>query len=123
AGAHLSVVTMLRLRDRHGITPFRGAILTYGIYDLTLTPSARLWGERNLVLSTPIIQQYCDWYTPSGSARDPDISPMYANLDRLPPALFTVGTMDPLLDDSLFMARRYVACGEFPDPHFTRSIR
>jgi acetyl esterase/lipase len=27
----------------------------------------------------------------------------------LPPALFTVGTLDPLLDDTLFMYSRYVA--------------
>nr|WP_245214912.1 alpha/beta hydrolase fold domain-containing protein [Pararoseomonas indoligenes] len=35
--------------------------------------------------------------------RDPAISPLYADLAELPPALFTVGTIDPLLDDTLFM--------------------
>ena len=109
AGAHLSVVTLLRLRDRHGITPFRGALLTYGAYDLTLTPSARRWGERNLILSTPIIRQYCDWYAPPALRCDPDVSPLYADLAALPPALFMVGTLDPLLDDTLFMASRWSA--------------
>ena len=41
AGAHLSVVTLLRLRDRHGLTPFAGANLIAGCYDLGLTPSVR----------------------------------------------------------------------------------
>ena len=45
AGAHLAAVTCLRLRDRHGISPFRAAVLTYGAYDLRGTPSALGAGE------------------------------------------------------------------------------
>ncbi|MGO4884061.1 MAG: alpha/beta hydrolase [Bryobacteraceae bacterium] len=44
-------------------------------------------------------------------ARHPDISPLYADLKGLPPALFTVGTRDGLLDDSLFMYARYIVAG------------
>jgi len=43
--------------------------------------------------------------------RDPALSPLYADLRGLPPALFTVGTLDPLLDDSLFMAAGWEAAG------------
>jgi acetyl esterase/lipase len=110
AGAHLTVTTLLRLRDRHGLSPFSAAYLTYGAFDLALTPSARLWGERNLVLSTPIIRKFVEWYAPS-NLFDPDVSPLHADLRGLPPALFSVGTLDPLLDDSLFMAGRWAAAG------------
>jgi len=39
------------------------------------------------------------------------VSPLYAGLSGLVPALFTVGMLDPLLDDSLFMAARWEAAG------------
>lgn len=109
AGAHLSAVTLLRLRDRHGLTPFRAANLSYGQYDFALTPSVRRWGPRNLVLSTPIIEQFVGWFAPPPLRGDPDLSPLHADLRGMPPALFTVGTLDPLLDDSLFMATRWTA--------------
>jgi len=35
--------------------------------------------------------------------REPDVSPLYADLSLLCPALFLVGTAYPLLDDTLFM--------------------
>jgi acetyl esterase len=115
AGAHLAVTTMLRLRDRHGISGrFGAANLVYGVYDLSMTPSQRNWGDRNLVLSTPIMHWFGRAFTGERDPeqlRDPDLSPLYAELRDLPPALFTVGDLDPLLDDSLFMAARWQAAG------------
>lgn len=43
--------------------------------------------------------------------RDPAISPLYADLRGLPPAFFSVGDQDPLLDDSLFMSACWQAAG------------
>jgi acetyl esterase len=115
AGAHLSVVTMLRLRDRHQITgAFRAANLVYGCYDLSMTPSQRLWGERRLPLTTSGLRWFAEQYTPGQTGeqrREPDVSPLYAGLRGLPPALFSVGALDPLLDDSLFLSARWRAAG------------
>jgi acetyl esterase len=111
AGANLSVVTLIRMRDRHGLSGFSGANLVYGCYDATMTPSQRNWGERNLILSTPTIAWFNDHYVPMEKRGDPDVSPLYADLSKMPPALFTVGTLDPLLDDSLFMHARWIAAG------------
>ena len=111
AGAHLSAVTLLRMRDRHGFTGFAGANLTYGMFDFSFTPSVANWGERNLVLNTPTIKWFVDHFVPSDKRRDPDVSPLYAGLSNMPPALFTVGTLDPLLDDTLFMYPRWLAAG------------
>ncbi len=111
AGANLAAVTLLRLRERHRFTGFSGALLTFGVYDIAMTPSARRWGERNLILNTPIMQWFSDQYVPAERRRDPDVSPLYADLSDMPPALFTVGTLDPLLDDTLFMHARWLAAG------------
>jgi acetyl esterase/lipase len=115
AGAHLAAVTLLRLRDRHDIVGrFAAAVFQYGAFDLSMTPSQRLWGERNLVLSGPIIAWFADQFLPGRDReqrRDPDISPLFADLHGMPPAIFTIGTADPLLDDSLFMEARWRAAG------------
>lgn len=110
AGGHLSAVTLLRLRDRHGFAGFRGANLVYGAFDLTMTPSQRQFGNTRLVLRTLDIEKFSGAFLPGGlDRRDPDISPLYADLRGLCPALFSVGTADALLDDSLFMHARWIA--------------
>ncbi|MGO4573753.1 alpha/beta hydrolase [Microvirga sp. 2TAF3] len=116
AGAHLSAVTLLRLRDKHGLTPFRGANFFAGCYDLSLTPSVVNWGSDKLILNTRDVRIFIDNLCgPEIDRRDPDISPLYANLDGLPPALFSVGTRDLLLDDTLFMASRWATSGNKTD--------
>jgi len=116
AGAHLAVLTLLRLRDRHGAAPFLGANLEAGCYDLTMTPSAANWGETPLVLHTRGIRRFADYFLAGGAdPASPEVSPLRARLDGLPPALFTVGTRDPLLDDTLFMAARWAAAGNSVD--------
>ncbi|MGP9022847.1 alpha/beta hydrolase [Streptomyces sp. BR1] len=115
AGAHLSVMTLLRLRDRHGITgAFRAAHLLFGCYDLSMTPSQRSFGSKRLLSNTESLRRTYELFTPGTDAeqrRDPGLSPLYADLAGLPPARIVVGTEDPLLDDSLFLAGRWRAAG------------
>jgi len=112
AGGHLAAVTILRMRDNHGYTGWRGANLVYGAFDLSMTPSQRAFGNTRLVLRTIDMQQFYNAFLPVQTERRvPDISPLYANLAGLCPALFTVGTRDALLDDTLFMHARWVAAG------------
>jgi acetyl esterase len=112
AGGHLSAVTVLRMRDRYGYTGFRGANFVYGAFDLSMTPSQRAFGNRRLVLRTIDMQQFYNAFLPTVTDRRvPDISPLYADLKGLCPALFSVGTQDALLDDTLFMHARWIAAG------------
>ena len=112
AGGHLSAVTLLRMRDRHGYTGFRAANLVYGAFDLSMTPSQRAFGNERLILRTKDVAKFYDAFlSHDQDRRAPDVSPLYADLRGLPPALFTVGTRDALLDDSLFMHARWLAAG------------
>ena len=116
AGGHLAAVTILRMRDRYGYTGFRGANLVYGAFDLAMTPSQRAFGNRRLVLRTIDMQQFYNAFLPTvEDRRVPDISPLYADLKGLCPALFSVGTSDALLDDTLFMYARWIAAGNEAD--------
>jgi acetyl esterase/lipase len=111
AGAHLAVVTLLRLRDKHQLRGvFSRANLVFGAYDRALTPSARR-AENTLVLSRSVLEWHLDQFGVRGNQRDPDVSPLLADLHALPDALFTVGTLDPLLDDSMFMHARWISAG------------
>ena len=112
AGGHLTAVTILRMRDRHGYTGWRGANIVYGIFDASMTPSQRQFGNTRLVLRTIDMQQFYNAFLPTiTERRDPDISPLFADLKGLCPALFTAGTSDMLLDDTLFMHARWVVAG------------
>jgi acetyl esterase len=105
AGGNLAAVTLLRLRNKHdALANVIGANLVYGAYDLSGTPSSITQNKvafRAVYLPT----------TPVADRKVPDISPLYADLTGMPPALFTVGTSDYLYDDNLFMTMRWRAAG------------
>ncbi len=114
AGAYMAALTLLRLRDRHDAAlRFSGANLVFGCYDLGMTPSQRA-GSDAIGIPTPVLELCYEHFAPGLDAeqrRAPAISPLFADLEGLPPALFVCGTLDPLLDDTLFMAARWEAAG------------
>jgi acetyl esterase/lipase len=115
AGAHLAAMTLLRLRDRHGAARrFLAANLVFGCFDLSGTPSTRIRGARSFTLGREVFESVLEHVLdrrPLNEIRDPSISPLFAELSGLPPALFTVGLLDPLLDDTLFMSSRWQVAG------------
>jgi acetyl esterase/lipase len=129
AGAHLALSAALGVRDRDPalIKRVRALNLCYGIYDLSMTPSQRSWGDQFMALSTPYLEwlyQLCLPNVAPEERRNPALSPLYRDASGMPSTLFTVGTKDPLLDDTLFMAARWQAQGNqsqlnvFPEgPH------
>jgi acetyl esterase/lipase len=109
AGATLAALLMIQMRDQGlGIERVRGTSLAYGVYDLSATPSQRL--SESFLMSGDVSARVYPGRTPE-QLRDPTVSPLFADLTGLAPALFSVGGRDGLLDDTLFMAARWEAAG------------
>lgn len=108
AGATLAVKTLLRLREcGEPLDRFAGANLVFGLYDLAAaTPGGRILHKHSHV--------YIDAYlsaVPVADRAQPEISTIFADLRGMPPALFTIGTLDPFYEDNLAMAMRWAAAG------------
>lgn len=115
AGGHLTLVTGLRVRDRLGAAErLLGLNLVFGWYDVNGTPSQRGNGGHKDMLDPEGLRFMVDCFTPGLSEeerRNPDISPLFADLAGLPPCLISVGDYDHLRDDSLFLAPLLAAAG------------
>lgn len=117
AGGYLTIWTTIQLRDK-GIdvqNRIDALVPSYGIFDLTYTPSAHTHKQR-VVMGREDLTKFVNAYLPLEEyplerRKDPIISPLYADLSNLPPALFLCGLADPLLDDSIFMASKYTLAG------------
>ncbi|KAF4121452.1 alpha/beta hydrolase fold [Geosmithia morbida] len=120
AGAHLSLQTALHLIRSKNYTVPGGLILHYGCFDLGMTPSIRYLDRDgpSVYLTSAKYEKFRDAFLPGMAGDDfhrPDVSPLYEDLGllrgSLPAALFTCGTRDILLDDTLFMSTRWLSAG------------
>lgn len=117
AGGYMAAAVLLRVRDElRAIERFAGANLVFGVYDWGRSPSQRgiRPHEGPDVLDPAAIEFFTECYLPGRSddqRRDPAVSPAFADLRGLPPALMSVGTTDHLLDDTLTLAARWAAAG------------
>ncbi|MDQ8028551.1 MAG: alpha/beta hydrolase [Brevundimonas sp.] len=110
AGAHLAALTALSLRDEDRFAAFRGCVFIYGVFDLSGTPSVRAANRDTLLLNGPTMAADMARLLSDrdeAGRRRPDVSPLYAGMHDLPPALFVSGDLDPLRDDSALMAEAW----------------
>lgn len=111
AGANLALGAALRLRADDRPHPFRALNLLYGWFDLSGTPSQDDPAIES-ILTIGLARWFLDQYVPDASRRrDPEVSPLYADLAGLPPTIVSVGSEDRLLDDSTFLYARLLAAG------------
>jgi acetyl esterase/lipase len=111
AGGHLAAATLQRLQATPELLQrIAGALLYYGVYDLAGTPSVHAARPETLVLDGPRMASGLRMLTPGlddAARRAPALSPLYGALVGMPPALMIAGQADPLLDDTLELARRW----------------
>lgn len=123
AGAHLSLLVTLHLLQhatpKYASFRFRGLLLHFGCFTMVWTPSVYNFRKPEpLVLDRDLMDHFIQAFLPGMSEeekRHPSVSPLYADLEplrgRLPPALFTCGTEDCLLDDTMFMSTKWLMGG------------
>lgn len=116
AGGHLALLIALHLLKTRPNFTFLGLLLHFGCYDLSGFLPHCTHHELALVIDLDVMQKYIEALLPNTTIeqrRDPTISPFFADIRglKLPPALFTCGSEDPLLDDSVFMGAKWAAWG------------
>ena len=111
AGGGLVLSTLLAMRQR-GIPLPAGAVCLSPATDLT--KSGESWktnAKKELVVNPYIADQITPLYLRDVSPRDPLASPLFADLQGLPPLLIQVGSSEVLLSDSTSFAKRAQEAG------------
>ncbi|MDR3637949.1 MAG: alpha/beta hydrolase, partial [Isosphaeraceae bacterium] len=111
AGGGLALAMMFALRDAGIRLPAAGVCISPWV-DLTCAGgSHRAKSESDPVLRTDILRQMAALYLRGANARSALASPIFGNLEGLPPLLVQVGSEEILLDDARELARRTAAAG------------
>lgn len=106
AGGGLTLATLIKLRDQKKVPPAGGVCLSPWI-DLALTgDSWKTKAEEDIMITKNEAIQGAEYYLGDVDRKNPLASPLYANLEGLPPLLIQIGTSEVLLDDSTRFAEK-----------------
>jgi acetyl esterase/lipase len=111
AGGALAVSTILKLKEL-GIPLPSACILLSPWTDLAITgESIKTNAEFEPNINPSILNVLVNAYLQDTDPKNPFASPLYANLEDLPPLLIQAGGIEVLLDDSLRLAERAKTAG------------
>jgi phosphinothricin tripeptide acetyl hydrolase len=111
AGGGLTVATLLALRDRGLPTPGGGVCISPWV-DLTCSGgSYATKAAADPIVLRQSVAMMAQAYAGTGDFKAPLVSPLFADLRRLPPLLVQVGSDEVLLDDARGLAERARAAG------------
>lgn len=110
AGGGLCLATLLAIRDQ-GLPFPSGAVALSPWTDLTLSGESYRT-KRGVCISPPGMSKVCSkYYYGENDPKHPWISPLYGDLNGLPPVFINVGTYETMLDDSTRFAAKAKAAG------------
>jgi acetyl esterase/lipase len=109
AGGALTMTSMVRRRDQALPQP-AAAVLVSPLADLTLA-SQSLHDIEDVAVSVEGMHEIVATYLNGNDPHDPVASPVYADLQGLPPILVLASTVEALRDDSRRIVARVRACG------------
>jgi acetyl esterase/lipase len=111
AGGNLSLALMLRIRNE-GLKLPAAAALFSPVTDFTASgASIARNSKRDAMLVAGRIAAIREAYMQGGDPANPLVSPLFAELNGLPPLLIHVGDTEILLDDSVRLAKRAEEAG------------
>ena len=106
AGGGLLLGALVALRDARDPLPAAGVALSPWT-DMTLSgESVKTRADVDPMVTPSLLALLAGHYLAGADPRQPTASPIYANLDGLPPLLVQVGTAEVLLDDAARFADR-----------------
>jgi acetyl esterase/lipase len=123
AGSCLAAVTVFALMRSRPSHQLAGLLSHFGQFDVTLGLPYVSSYHKPLMVNAKELRHFANAYTPDVSVegrKDPKISPLYEEMQslaaasptaRLPPAVFHIGTDDPLLDDNILMSAKWQITG------------
>ncbi|MFW1857334.1 alpha/beta hydrolase [Acinetobacter defluvii] len=102
-GANLALALALKLKKEDPKRMPSGLILMSPFLDLTLTSESLRYNQKHdALLSVEALEAGINYYVPKGvNAAMPEISPIFDDLEGLPPTLVQVGSKEILMDDAI----------------------
>lgn len=111
AGGGLAVALMLRLREENYLLPEAGLLFSPWL-DLTCSQdSYERNKDKDLLLGHGKLDEYAEMYYQKKDPRNPYISPLYADVEGLPPILMQATNVEVFIDEIRLFEEKLKAAG------------
>jgi acetyl esterase len=106
AGGNLATEVAIEARDQKLQAPTH-QLLIYPVTSSNVDQPSDILYEYAVPLNTPLLKYFFKYYVPESSeANNPEVAPIEANLENLPPATIIAAQIDPLQSDGQAYAKK-----------------